>query len=151
MTCKEAGTLLSAPRGLEHPRGPAAPQDAPWKGLARTVTLTLLTLASACGSTPTAPGEADATIVIGPAGVSPAEVRIKAWSRVMFINQDTKPHTIVSDPVDTHSDCPPINSVGLLNPGESRTTGTLHLERTCGFHDHTNQSEPSLRGRIIVN
>jgi hypothetical protein len=77
-------------------------------------------------------------------------VRIEAWGRVKFVNNDTRPHTIVSDPIDIHTDCPPVNQIGLLNPGDSRTTGTLNLERTCGFHDHTNQSEPSLRGRIIV-
>ena len=110
--------------------------------------VSVLCLTYGCES-PTAPTE-DATIVIGPAGVVPAEVRIKTWGRVKFVNNDTQPHTIVSDPINTHTECPPVNQVGLLNPGESRTTGTLHLERTCGFHDHTNQSEASLKGLIIV-
>ena len=106
-------------------------------------------LTSASGSAPTAPSE-EAIITIGPAGVTPAEVRIKAWGRVKFINNDTQPHTMVSDPIDTHNQCPPVNEIGLLAPGESRTTGTLNLARTCGFHDHTNQSDASLKGRIIV-
>jgi plastocyanin len=106
-------------------------------------------LASACGSPPTAPSE-DATITIGPTGVTPAEVRIKAWGRVKFVNDDTQPHTMVSDPIDVHNQCPALNEVGLLAPGESRTTGTLNLPRTCGFHDHTNQSNASLKGRIVV-
>jgi plastocyanin len=82
--------------------------------------------------------------------VAPAELRIKAWSRVMFVNNDTRSHTIVSDPVDVHTQCPPVNQVGLLNPGESRTTGTLNLTGTCGFHDHGNKTDASLMGRIVV-
>ena len=88
--------------------------------------------------------------MIGPAGVAPAELRIKAWSRVTFVNSDTRPHTIVSDPVDVHTQCPPVNQVGLLNPGESRSTGTMNLTGTCGFHDHSNKTDASLMGRIVV-
>jgi plastocyanin len=107
-------------------------------------------LVVSCGSGPSAPSANDATIVIGPAGVTQTETRIKAWSRVTFMNNDTKPHTIVSDPVDLHTQCPPVNQVGLLNPGESRSTGTLNLTGTCGFHDHGNKVDASLMGRIVV-
>jgi plastocyanin len=119
-----------------------------WLAAASAISVLAAPLAG-CGSAPTAPTE-DAVITIGPTGVSPAEVRIPTWGRVKFVNSDTLPHTMVSDPIDTHNQCPPVNQVGLLAPGESRTTGTLNLARTCGFHDHTNQSSPSLQGRIIV-
>ena len=107
-------------------------------------------VALSCGSTPSSPSSGG-TITIGPAGVSPPEVRIKAWSQVTFTNNDTRPHSIVSDPVDVHSDCPPVNLVGLLNPGESRNTGTLNLSAVCRFHDHLNQSDQGLKGRIVVD
>ena len=106
-------------------------------------------LIGGCESGPTAPSAA-ATITIGPAGVSPGEVRIKSWNYVKFVNNDTRPHSIVSDPVDAHSQCPPLNRVGLLQPGESRDTGTLNLTGVCGFHDHDNHGDASLRGRIVV-
>jgi hypothetical protein len=77
-------------------------------------------------------------------------LHIQGWSQVKFVNNDTRPHTIVSDPVDLHSQCPAINQVGYLEPDESRNTGTLYLTRTCGFHDHNNQGEAGLRGRIVV-
>ena len=107
-------------------------------------------LAVSCGSGPSAPSPSDPVMVIGPAGVAQVELRIKAWSRVTFVNNDTRPHTIVSDPVDVHTQCPPVNQVGLLNPGESRSTGTLNLTGTCGFHDHGNKTDASLMGRIVV-
>ena len=106
-------------------------------------------LALSCESSPSSPSSST-TIVIGPAGLSASEVRIKAWSQVTFTNSDTRPHSILSDPVDLHSDCPPVNQVGLLNPGESRNTGTLNLSTVCRFHDHLNQSDQALRGRIVV-
>jgi plastocyanin len=104
-----------------------------------------------CGSSPSAPsGIAAATISIGPNGVSPSEVRIRAWSQVQFVNNDSRIHSMASDPLDQHSDCPPINFVGTLQPGESRNTGTLNLTRTCGFHDHLNETDQRLWGRITV-
>jgi hypothetical protein len=112
--------------------------------------LLALPLVGSCGSNPAGPSEADATITIGAAGVFPSEVRIKAWGHVRFVNNDTQPHSMVSDPIDVHTQCPPLNLVGALQPGESRTSGTLNLSGTCGFHDHLNKSEPSFRGRIIV-
>jgi plastocyanin len=110
----------------------------------------ILPLSASCGSSPSAPSEPEATITIGSAGVSPTEVRIDAWSQVRFINNDTQPHSMVSDPVDVHNQCPPINMVGVLQPGESRNTGTLNLSGTCGFHDHLNKTSAAWRGRIVV-
>jgi plastocyanin len=107
-------------------------------------------LAISGGTAPAAPSPSDPAIVIGPAGVVPVELRIKAWSRVTFVNNDTRPHTVASDPIDVHTQCPPVNQVGLLNPGESRSTGTLNLTGTCGFHDHGNKADASLMGRIVV-
>ena len=115
----------------------------------RFVFLLILAL-TACGSNPTAPSEPAATITIGAAGVFPAEVRIKAWGQVRFVNNDSRPHTMVSDPVDVHSQCPPLNLVGALLPGESRNTGTLNLPGMCGFHDHANKTDGAFRGRIMI-
>lgn len=106
-------------------------------------------LLPACGSSPNAPTAA-ATITITATGVSPKEVRIKAWNYVTFVNMDNRSHAIASDPVDIHTQCPPLNRVGVLLPGESRDTATLNLAGTCGFHDHNNTSDTTLQGRIIV-
>jgi plastocyanin len=107
-------------------------------------------LAATCGSAPAGPSSADPTITIGPSGVSPTEVQIKAWGHVVFVNNDSRAHTIASDPVQLHSDCPGINQVGFLSPGERRETGALNEPRVCGFHDHNNEFDPTLQGRIIV-
>ena len=107
-------------------------------------------LLAACSSAPSAPSPA-ATIRIGPSGVEPREVRIERWNYVTFVNADSRPHAMVSDPVDLHSQCPALNRVGVIPPGESRESGTLSDRATCGFHDHTDPSDAALKGRIIVD
>jgi hypothetical protein len=82
--------------------------------------------------------------------MSPADVRIKTYGEVKFVNNDSDVHNIVSDPVDEHTQCPQINQVGILQPGESRLTGVLNLARTCGYHDHLNKTDPKWKGRIVV-
>jgi plastocyanin len=111
--------------------------------------LLIATLAGASCNSPLSPSSA-ATITITADGVSPKEVRIKAWNHVSFVNNDSRPHNIVSDPINFHTDCPQINEVGYLPPGSTRDTQTLNLTRTCGFHDHLNLEDDSLRGRIVV-
>jgi hypothetical protein len=69
---------------------------------------------------------------------------------LLFVNDDSRPHAISSDPVNVHTDCPPINAVGTLAPGQRRTTERLQNLRTCSFHDHNDESNPVRTGRIIV-
>ena len=64
--------------------------------------------------------------------------------------QRPRVHTMVSDPVDLHDQCPALNRIGVIQPGETRDSSTLSLARTCGFHDHSNLSDTTLLGRIIV-
>jgi hypothetical protein len=57
---------------------------------------------------------------------------------------------MTSDPHPEHEDCPEINTVGPLSTGQSRETGNLNIVRTCGFHDHDDPDNVSVRGRIII-
>ncbi len=107
-------------------------------------------LLMACDSAPSAPSPA-ATIRIGPAGVDPREVRIERWNYVTFVNADSRPHAIASDPVDLHTQCPALNRVGIIPPGESRESGTLTEKTACGFHDHNDPADTALKGRIVVD
>lgn len=111
----------------------------------------LLLTTSSCGS-PSSPSSesAVATVTITASGLTPREVRIDNWNHIRFVNNDTVPHQIVSDPVDAHSECPPVNAVGYLPPGGSGETRTLIDTKACGFHDHLNKLDDSFRGRIVV-
>ena len=107
-------------------------------------------LVAGCGGSPEAPSGPDPVITISASGVSPVEVRVPVGGRVTFTNTDARSHAMSSDPIQTHTDCPAINDVGFLNPGQSRTSSPLTVARTCGFHDHTNETDPAWKGRIIV-
>jgi hypothetical protein len=111
-----------------------------------------MTIATGCGSSPSGPGPTDAaaTFTFTSTGVSPKEARVPFGSRVLFVNNDSQPHAVSSDPFNVHTDCPPVNEVGTLPPGQSRTTGRLQNIRTCGFHDHNNETDTRWAGRIIV-
>ena len=110
----------------------------------RTAMASLFVLCStlACASGPSSPSPDNATITIDRSGVSPASVRINAPSRVTFVNNDTRPHTMVSDPVGIHSDCPPINDVGFLAPGARRSTGTLNHKPRVAFTTTATSRKP---------
>jgi hypothetical protein len=161
-----------APSGRASALGPTRPGGRPGRhargGASRLVAM-LATGAAVvvlgCGSydaPPTAPtppaggGEggtpppSSATITIGAGGVSPAAVTIARGGRVTVINNNNRVHEIASDPHPNHTDCPEINLLGTLAPGQSGMTGVLNVARQCGFHDHLDPDATGLRGSITV-
>jgi plastocyanin len=83
-------------------------------------------------------------------GASPKMIQVPVGSRVTFVNQDNQHHEIFSDPHPIHTDCPPINDVADLAPGESRATGVLTVARTCGYHDHGLPTNTLFQGTIVI-
>ena len=126
----------------------------------RLAAVVLVLAAAGCGGgdsspTPTSPtptpgGSSGATITITSSGVSPRAVTVSVGSRVTFVNNDSRPHEMNSDPHPDHTDCPAINDVGFLQPGQSRQTGNLNTPRTCRYHDHNRDSDTSLQGSITI-
>ena len=94
-------------------------------------------------------GTVAATITITATGVSPQNVTVAAGSRVTFVNNNTRAHDMSSDPHPAHTDCPEI-TVGFLQPNQSSTTQNLNRVRTCGFHDHNQDTNTSLQGTIRI-
>ena len=96
-------------------------------------------------------GTIGATITIGANGVlSPATVTIRSGESVMFVNNHNRDHQMSSDPHPNHTDCPAINALATLGIGQSRATNALSTTRTCGVHDHLEDTNNSLKGSIIV-
>jgi hypothetical protein len=92
-----------------------------------------------------------ATIRIAPNNrFEPAEVTIAVGGRVTFFNANDRPHDIVSDPPHLHTDCPAIESVGFIQPGQTKQTAPLTQAQSCGFHDHMQENNLELRGRIVI-
>ena len=105
-------------------------------------------------TTPTNPGTtppvATTTITITAGGVNPSRITVAPGTRVTFINNDTRPHEMNSDPHPNHGDCPGIDDVGFMSIGQTKQTGNLTVVRTCGFHDHNQPDTASLKGQIII-
>jgi plastocyanin len=110
--------------------------------------------ATSCASSPTTttppPPDNAPTITVTSAGVSPNAVTVALGGRVLFVNQDTVSHNIQSDPHPERDQCPEINQVGFLQPGDSRETGNFVTAETCGFHDFDMAFVTSLQGTITV-
>jgi plastocyanin len=115
--------------------------------------LALLPLAACGGGSPSTPSPGGGTtITITAAGVSATQLSVSPGTRVLFVNNDSRSHNMTSDPHPEHNDCPEINSVGVLQPNQSRETGNLVTVRTCGFHDHDDPPPGGNRwtGRITI-
>jgi plastocyanin len=117
-------------------------------------------LVAACGGSSTSPSNVPPpgntpsvmtnTVTITSTGASPRNIEIALGTRVLFVNNDTRSHNMTSDPHPAHDDCPDLNQVGFLAPGQSRETGNLVTARTCGFHDHDAPTQGSLTGQIVI-
>ena len=126
------------------------------------VTLAIAANALGCGGnspapTPTAPTPVPVapvvpvvpTVTILSTGVSPREITVAVGDRVTFVNNDVQPHDTAGGPDPATRDCPEIDAVGFLLPGQSRQTAPMPVARTCDYHDHMNHA-PIFNGRIIV-
>ena len=83
--------------------------------------------------------------------MNPKQLTVSQGTRVLFVNNDTVVRQMYSDPHPEHTDCPEINNVGFLNPGETKETGNLNTIRTCGYHDHGHPDDARFRGTIVIH
>jgi plastocyanin len=121
-------------------------------------------LTASCGGYPGSPsgvtvivkdggasGPSGATVTITGNGVSPSTVTVTAGQTVTFVNNDGRAHEFASNPHPQHGSCPSIEGgLGTLAPGATRTTRVFANSGSCGYHDHLDDSNNSLRGTINV-
>jgi plastocyanin len=113
-------------------------------------------LSSCGGGSPSAPtvipnpSQAGITITMTSTGVSPKQLQVSAGTRVVFINNDTRAREMTSDPHPEQDDCPEINNIGFINPGQTKETGNLNTVRTCGYHDHNDPDNTRFQGSIVI-
>lgn len=98
---------------------------------------------------PTPTGTIGATIHITATGVTPNDVEIEPGQRVRFVNDDTRPHQIQTNPHLFHTDCPP-NNIAILQPGQSVETTAFTEVRGCGYHNHLLPDTAAYYGVIRV-
>ena len=116
----------------------------------------LYSLLTACGwgGSPTAPDPPPTptgpTVTITSSGVSPRTIDIPVGGRLTIVNRDSVAHDMASDPHPGHDECPELNDIGELRPGEQRTSGNLVEAGACGMHDHLRPLVTTLHVRITI-
>ena len=113
----------------------------------------LLLTACGGGKTPTSPQPPPTTgptVTISSAGLTPRTIEVPVGGRLTIVNNDAVSHDMGSDPHPFHEDCPELNQIGMLEPGQARTSGNLVEARTCGMHDHIRPLVTALQLRITI-
>jgi len=125
--------------------------------LAAAVVMALASIGcGAGGGTAGAPAPSDSTpsqitISVTSSGFKPKDAVVAVGGRAQFENIDDRLHSVASNPLISHADCPPINEVGTLVPGQSKMTGVFTEAKTCGYHDPASEgSGQILMGTITV-
>jgi len=99
--------------------------------------LVVAAAAAGCGDdssdTPTSPSGGGGstnttTITLTSSGASPRDITVALGSRVTFVNNDSTPHDMDSNPHPEHTDCPPLN-IGFIAPGASGVSQNLTTAR----------------------
>jgi plastocyanin len=115
-----------------------------------------LPLAASCGSsTPASPTSnpgahtLPSTVMIMDTGPTPKELTIGVGATVTFMNHDAVPHGVAGGAEPARPDCPEINAVGVLMPGEIRSTSPFTTAKTCEYHD-SRVSSSLFSGRIVI-
>lgn len=85
-------------------------------------------------------------VTVTSASFSPQEIIIKVGESVTWLNAGSEDHQVNSAPHPTHTTYQPLNTVGLLKPGDKQSL-TFPTAGTYKYHDHLN---PSLFGSVTV-
>jgi len=96
------------------------------------------------------PSASPATLVIQNNTICPATLTVSRGTQITILNSDSRTHEMTSDPHPEHTDCPELNSIGFLNPGQSHQSGNLNTARRCGLHDHGSPDTASLKASITI-
>jgi hypothetical protein len=126
------------------------------------VTAATVLAAWGCSSSPVAPTSSSQTttsvpgpsgpptVTISTSGFSPLEITVPIGARVTFVNADRIPRDILSGPDHTSRECPEVDVIGFLLPGQRRDTAAFDEPKTCRFHEHASVGNPAYLGRIVV-
>ncbi len=96
------------------------------------------------------PSSSPNTLVIQNNTICPQTLTVSRGTQVTVVNSDSRTHEMDSDPHPEHTDCPELNQIGFLNPGQRRQSGNLNTARKCGMHDHTSPDTASLKATITI-
>ena len=101
---------------------------------------------SSNASAPQPPAQASpSTVTIENFAFSPSTITVKVGATVTWLNKDSAPHQIASNPHPAHTDLPGLFS-GILSNGQSYSF-TFNQTGAFGYHCHVH---PSMTGTVVV-
>jgi hypothetical protein len=90
------------------------------------------------------------TLVIQNNTICPQALTVTRGTLITILNSDSRTHEMDSDPHPEHTDCPELNQIGFLNPGQSKQSGNLNIARRCGLHDHASPDTAGLKAVVTI-
>jgi hypothetical protein len=121
--------------------------------------------ATACGSSfssitpapslslldPSQPRSATPAVTITAGGVKPQVLHVDYPVTVTFTNADAVPHKLESAPELNWDNCPEMNTVGTLKPGQSKAVAFSEKDAVCAYHDAGQPSNTAFQGYIAIH
>jgi hypothetical protein len=160
---------LATPRGGKPGRANPGDRSTGRQGgrptLARSAAALLAALCvAACGSAitspptslplldPSQPRSIDAAVSISAAGVDPQTLHLNSPVTVKFTNNDRVAHKFEPAPELGDGDCPEMNQLGTLEPGQ---IGSVPFTRLggfiCAYHDTAAPSNLAFKGLLVIH
>jgi len=96
------------------------------------------------------PSSSPNTLVIQNNTICPSTLTVSRGTQITILNSDSRVHDMNSDPHPEHTECPELNQIGFLTPGQSRQSGNLNIARRCGLHDHSAPDIAALKASITI-
>ena len=133
------------------------------RGVGVPVVLALAMAAAACGSSinsstsytslldPDQPRSPTSTITITSSGVSPVVLHRDHPLTATFVNDDTVSHHLESAPELLWDNCPEMNALGNLKPGERRDVAFSEADAVCAYHDAAQPGNVAFQGYVAIH
>jgi plastocyanin len=84
-------------------------------------------------------------------GFNPQVLHVNYPVTVTFTNNDTVAHALESAPELNWDNCPEMNTVGTLKPGQSEAVAFSEKDAVCTYHDVAQQSKTIFQGYIAIH
>jgi hypothetical protein len=101
---------------------------------------------------PSQPRSIDAAVSISAAGVDPQVLHLNSPVTVKFTNNDRAAHKFEPAPELGDGDCPEMNQLGTLEPGQIGNVAFTRLGGfICAFHDTAAPSNLAFKGLLVIH
>jgi len=88
---------------------------------------------------------------ITPTGVNPQVLHVDAPVTVTFTDTDRVAHKLEAAPELAYGDCPEMNGLGTLQPGQQRTVTLDQHGFICAYHDAARPTDMAFQGIIVLH